>query len=168
MFYSNRSKILLGGVVFSVVLTSLVSLVILPPVLAQDNSYSSENFQVRNDFSSSEKIYSLTELFNRSEFGVVSVTVTRASEIGDSNAVGSGFVFDKEGHIITNNHVVENAKKISVTFIDGTSYSAQIVGADPYADIAVIKLNVSSEKLHPLPIGDSSILKVGDLDYQVP
>ncbi|QLH06213.1 trypsin [Nitrosopumilus ureiphilus] len=162
LFYSNRSKVLLGGVVFSVVLLSLASLVILPPVLAQDNSYSSENLQTRNDFQSSEKIYSLTELFDRSEFGVVSITVTKASEIGDSNSVGSGFVFDKKGHIITNNHVVENSKKISVTFIDGTSYRAQIVGTDPYADIAVIKLDVSPEKLYPLPIGDSSSLRVGE------
>ncbi len=162
LFFSNRSKILLGGVVFSVALISLTSLVILPPVLAQDNSYSSENLQTRNDFQSSEKIYSLTELFDRSEFGVVSITVTKTSEIGDSNSVGSGFVFDKGGHIITNNHVVENSKKISVTFIDGTSYLAQIVGTDPYADIAVIKLDVNPEKLHPLPIGDSSSLKVGE------
>ena len=160
--YSNRSKILLGGVVFSVVLLSLASLVIPPPVLAQDNSYSSENLQTRNDFESSEKIYSLTELFERSELGVVSITVTKTSEHGDSNSVGSGFVFDKEGHIITNNHVVKNAKKISATFIDGTSYRAEVIGTDPYVDIAVIKLDVSSEKLHPLQIGDSSSLKVGE------
>ncbi len=162
LFNSNRSKILLGGVVFSVVVLSLISLVILPPVLAQDNSYSSENLQIRNNFQSSEKIYNLTELFERSEFGVVSIAVSKISEHGNSDSVGSGFVFDKEGHIITNNHVVENSKKISVTFIDGTSYNAQIIGTDPYADIAVIKLDVNPEKLYPLTLGDSSSLKVGE------
>jgi S1-C subfamily serine protease len=107
-------------------------------------------------------LLSLTEIFERSELGVVSITVTKSSEQGDTNAVGSGFVFDKAGHIITNNHVVENTKKISVTFIDGTSYRAEVIGTDPYADIAVIKLDVKPEKLHPLPIGDSSKLRVGE------
>ena len=153
---------MLGGVIFSVVLLSLASLAMLPPVLAQDNSYSSKIFQTTNALQLSEQIYSLTELFDRSEFGVVSITVIKTNEHGDSTSVGSGFVFDREGHIITNNHVVENAKKISVTFIDGTSYRAEIIGNDPYADIAVIKVDVSPDKLHPLPIGDSSSLKVGE------
>lgn len=161
MSYSNRSKILLGGVVFSVVLLSLASLVILPTVLAQDNSYSSKTLQTTNELQTSE-IYSLIELFDRSELGVVSITVTKISDHGDSTSIGSGFVFDKKGHIITNNHVVENAKKISVTFIDGTSYRAEIIGKDPDADIAVIKVDVIPEKLQPLPIGNSSTLKVGE------
>ncbi|NQV39999.1 MAG: trypsin-like peptidase domain-containing protein [Nitrosopumilus sp.] len=162
LFYSNKSKFLLGGVIFSAILLSLASLVILPPVLAQDNSYSSENLQTRNELLSLEKTYSLTELFENSELGVVSIAVTKTSERGDSTSVGSGFVFDKEGHIITNNHVVKNTKKIDVTFIDGTSYRAKIVGTDPYADIAVIKLDVNPDNLYPLPLGDSSKLKVGE------
>ena len=60
---------------------------------------------------SSQKILSLPEIFERSEFEVVSISVTKTSEFGDSGSFGSGFVFDKEGHIITNNHVVTNAKK---------------------------------------------------------
>lgn len=159
---SSRTKILLGGVC-GIVLLTIASLVLLPTVLAQDNSYSSEMQPV---FVEEPKfigdILSLTEIFERSELGVVSITVTKSSEQGDTNAVGSGFVFDKAGHIITNNHVVENTKKISVTFIDGTSYRAEVVGTDPYADIAVIQLDVNPEKLHPLPIGDSSKLKVGE------
>lgn len=158
-----RTKILLGGVVCGIVLLTITSLVLLPTVLAQDNSYSSEMqpiFVEEPKFAGD--ILSLTEIFERSELGVVSITVTKSSEQGDTNAVGSGFVFDKAGHIITNNHVVENTKKISVTFIDGTSYHAEVVGTDPYADIAVIKLDVNPEKLHPLPIGDSSKLRVGE------
>jgi len=157
----NRSKIMLG-VVFAAVLLSVVSMSLPTPVLAQDNSYSSKNLQTANEFQSLEQPYSLTELFENSEFGVVSITVTKSNEHGDTTSMGSGFVFDKEGHIITNNHVVENADKISVTFIDGTSYRAKIVGNDPYADIAVIKIDVSTDKLYPLPIGDSSTLKVGE------
>lgn len=157
---NNSSKILLGGVVFSIVLLSGISIVFLSPVLAQDNSYSSENLQTTIE---SSKDLSLIEIFERSEFGVVSITVTKTSTSGgNSNSVGSGFIFDKEGHIITNNHVVKDTKKIDVTFIDGTSYRAEIIGTDPYADIAVIKIDVNSKKLYPIPIGDSSKLKVGE------
>ncbi len=157
---NNSSKILLGGVVFSIVLLSGISIVFLSPVLAQDNSYSSENLQTTIESSIN---LSLNEIFERSEFGVVSITVTKTSTSGgNSNSVGSGFIFDKEGHIITNNHVVKDTKKIDVTFIDGTSYRAEIIGTDPYADIAVIKIDVNSKKLYPIPIGDSSKLKVGE------
>ena len=155
-----RSKFLLGGVIFGVVLLSFAFVALPSPVLAQDN-FSSE-IQMINESELSENILSLTEIFERSEFGVVSISITKSSELGGASGVGSGFVFDKEGHIITNNHVVKNAKKISVTFVDGISYSAHLVGTDPYADIAVIKLDVNPEKLHPLPIGDSSKLQVGE------
>lgn len=155
-----RSKFLLGGIVFGVILLSFAFVALPSPVLAQDNS--SSEIQIVKESKLSENILSLTEIFERSEFGVVSISVTKSSELGGASGVGSGFVFDKKGHIITNNHVVENAKKISVTFVDGISYSAQLVGTDPYADIAVIKLDVSSEKLYPLPIGDSSKLQVGE------
>ena len=145
-----------GGIVFGVVLLSFAFTAMPLPALAQDNTSSEIQFKpTKNGFS-------LTEIFERSEFGVVSVSVSKSSEIGTANGFGSGFVFDKEGHIVTNNHVVENAKKISVTFVDGISYNAELVGTDPYADIAVIKLDTNPEKLHPLPIGDSSKLKVGE------
>jgi len=159
---NNKSKILLGGVFFSVILLFVTSVAFLSPISAQENTYSSEIIQTTNDFQPLDQVYSLSEIFERSEFGVVSIAVTKTSDLGNSQNVGSGFVFDKEGHIITNNHVVKNTKKITVTFIDGTSYRAEIVGTDPYADIAVIKLDVDSEKLYPLPIGDSSKLKVGE------
>jgi len=159
---NNKSKILLGGVFFSVILLFVTSVAFLSPISAQENTYSSEIIQTTNDFQPLDQVYSLSEIFERSEFGVVSIAVTKTSDLGNSKNVGSGFVFDKEGHIITNNHVVKNTKKITVTFIDGTSYRAEIVGTDPYADIAVIKLDVDSDKLYPLPIGDSSKLKVGE------
>lgn len=152
--FNDKSKVLLGGVAFSVI---LLSVSFLPLISAQDNTYSSETI-----LDSSEQLLSLTEIFERSEFGVVSIAVTKISDFGNSKNVGSGFVFDKEGHVITNNHVVKNTEKITVTFVDGTSHRAEIVGVDPYADIAVIKVDVNPEKLQPLPIGDSSKLKVGE------
>jgi len=74
---------------------------------------------------------------------------------------GSGFVYDKEGHIVTNNHVVEGAKTIRVTFFDGISVPAELVGTDPDSDLAVIKVNPKGLDLTPLSLGDSRSLKVG-------
>lgn len=75
---------------------------------------------------------------------------------------GSGFIVDQEGHIVTNSHVVENADALQVTFYDGTvTHGAEVVGRDSYSDIAVIKVDVPSERLRPLELGDSDELKVG-------
>jgi serine protease Do len=75
--------------------------------------------------------------------------------------VGSGFVFDSHGHILTNNHVVENSEKIEVTFYDGVTASAKVVGTDKESDVAVIK--VENTSYPALPKGDSDNLKVGEL-----
>jgi serine protease Do len=75
--------------------------------------------------------------------------------------VGSGFVYDDKGHIVTNNHVVEDAEKIEVKFSDGVEVKATVVGTDKQSDIAVIK--VENTTYPPLPRGDSSKLKVGEL-----
>jgi len=103
----------------------------------------------------------LPQLFEQAESGVVRVTVDRAEGAGRSG-VGSGFVYDAKGNIITNAHVVQDSQKITVTFLDGSSYKAQVVGIDPFTDIAVIKVEVDSSLMHPLSIGDSSSLKVGE------
>ena len=103
----------------------------------------------------------LTQLFEQAESGVVRVTVDRAEGSGKSG-VGSGFVYDAKGNLITNAHVVQDSQKITVTFLDGSSYKAQVVGIDLFTDIAVIKVEVDPSLMHPLSIGDSSSLKVGE------
>jgi len=108
------------------------------------------------------KSLSLIEIFEKSESGVVRVNVQRSEAVEGESGLGSGFVFDKKGHITTNAHVVNDAKKIVVTFLDGRSYNAKIIGTDEYTDLAVIKVNVDLVLLHPLPLGDSSNLKVGE------
>ena len=105
---------------------------------------------------------SLADLFEKSDDGVVKVSVHRTTELPSSRSLGSGFVYDVNGHIITNDHVVEDVQKITVTFLDGTSYNAKVIGTDPYTDLAVIKVDADPSLLHPLPIGDSSALRVGD------
>ncbi len=76
---------------------------------------------------------------------------------------GSGFVWDDQGHIITNYHVIEDAHSIQVSFAPGVVMSAEVVGADPANDLAVIKVDALPENVHPLPTGDSDALQVGQI-----
>ncbi len=80
-----------------------------------------------------------------------------------SQALGSGFFWDTNGDIVTNNHVVDGATKIEVTFSDGSTVPATIVGQDPYSDLAVIKISGSADKIHPVTMADSAQVKVGEI-----
>ena len=80
-----------------------------------------------------------------------------------SNALGSGFVWDKQGHIITNNHVVAGATQIEVSFSNGKTVKASVVGTDPSNDLAVIKVDLPADQLQPVSLGDSTQVKVGQL-----
>jgi S1-C subfamily serine protease len=111
---------------------------------------------------------SLPDLFTKVEKSVVQVTeVDNSNELG--SRLGSGFVYDNNGHVITNYHVVapaasnNNNDELLVTFLDGSVYSADLVGSDQDADLAVIKVkNISSDKLTPLPLANSSALRIGE------
>lgn len=78
-------------------------------------------------------------------------------------ALGSGFVWDTEGHIVTNNHVIDGADTVTVKFSDGTTASAKVVAADRNSDLAVIKVDPTNLKLSPVTMGDSTQVKVGQL-----
>ena len=98
--------------------------------------------------------------------GVVNITSRSISydffwNIIPQEGSGSGFVWDRAGHIVTNYHVVEGADELYVTFPDGSVVRAQIAGADPSNDLAVVKVEVEPERLHALPLGDSDKLRVG-------
>jgi serine protease Do len=104
----------------------------------------------------------ISELYTNVEGSTVQVTDSSTpGQLGPR--LGSGFVYDSEGHIITNNHVVAGAAgDLDVTFLDGNVYTAKLVGADPYADLAVLKVEgVPKDKLVPLSLGNSSSLKIG-------
>jgi S1-C subfamily serine protease len=82
---------------------------------------------------------------------------------GGGSATGSGFVIDREGHVITNNHVIEGAGKVSVKLGDSeTSYDAEVVGTDPGTDIALLKVDAPESAIHPLALGRSADMEVGD------
>ena len=103
---------------------------------------------------------SVREVYARDGRGVVSVDVAVTSGAGPAG--GSGFVVDEAGHIVTNQHVVEDAEDISVRFADDTRREAEIVGQDPSTDIAVIKVDAPREALEPLTLGDSGSVGVGE------
>ena len=101
---------------------------------------------------------SVNEIYQRSKQAVVEISVAK----GTSQAGGSGFVIDKQGHIVTNQHVVSGGGEIQVQFADGRKASAKLVGEDASSDIAVIRVSVSSSELQPLSLGNSSKVQVGD------
>jgi putative serine protease PepD len=106
---------------------------------------------------------SVKQIYQRAHTGVVEITVTTGgpSQFGQQ-AQGSGFVYDSNGDIITNQHVVSGATAISVRFSDGSTSRATLIGSDASTDLAVIKVNVPSAPLSALTLGNSSGLSVGD------
>ena len=103
---------------------------------------------------------SVREVYTRPVRGVVSVDVAATSDAGPAG--GSGFVVDEAGHIVTNQHVVEGAKEISVRFADGVRREAEVAGQDPSTDVALIRVDAPRKALKPLTLGDSNSLVVGE------
>jgi S1-C subfamily serine protease len=115
----------------------------------------------------SESKLSVSDIYDLAYKGVVEITATGATSapFGDQEqqqAQGSGWVYDTEGHIVTNQHVIANASSISVHFWNGATYRATLVGSDRSTDLAVIKVDAPASLLDPLTLGDSGALKVGD------
>ena len=116
------------------------------------------------------------DVYKRAAPGVVQVTTTSTVSLPSDpffadpfqpqtqtqQALGSGFVIDKAGHIVTNYHVVQGAKKIEVSFSNNDSVRATVVGSDPSTDIAVLRVDVAARALTPLRLGDSDTVQVGD------
>jgi len=106
---------------------------------------------------------SVNEIYERAASGVVQITSTSGNIGGASQqALGSGFVVDKAGHIVTNYHVIQGADEIRVSFSNRDTVEAQLVGSDPSTDLAVLQVDTSASALTPLPLGDSDKLEVGD------
>jgi S1-C subfamily serine protease len=108
----------------------------------------------------------LINIYERANPAVVNIQVIKplATGFGDDffqEGEGSGFIIDKEGHIVTNNHVVEGAEEVQVTLHEGTVVEAQVLGSDPYSDLAVIEIDLPPELLQPVELGDSDQLQVG-------
>jgi S1-C subfamily serine protease len=102
-------------------------------------------------------------IYDRAATGVVEIAASGGSGVGSpGSAQGSGFVFDEQGHIVTNQHVVAGASSISVSFWNGVELDATLVGTDPSTDLAVIRVDAQRSLLAPLSLADSSAVDVGD------
>lgn len=125
-----------------------------------------------NNNNNNNKDLSLNDLFELVENSIVQVTKTMppANPFGpdkeNTTSLGSGFIYNNKGYIVTNNHVVENAKVVDVTLINGDRYTANVTGTDAFSDLAVIKINENTTTTttipKPLVVGNSSELRVGD------
>ena len=129
-------------------------------------------------FARSTRPLTIHDIYDRAAPGVVQVTATsrvrtQANPFLDpfgfggpttetQRALGSGFVLDKAGHIVTNYHVVQGATRVEVSFSNQERLPARIVGRDPSTDIAVLQVHASSRALTPLTLGDSDLVRVGD------
>lgn len=171
----DKSGVFVGATVGSISVFIIFSIFFFIPdkpdemTIQMQNQIDENKLQVQNQIdeinnliAAKSKTLSLTEIFEKAEPGVVRVNTIRNQTMNETGGVGSGFVFDKMGHIITNAHVIEGSTKTVVTFLDGRSYNAEIIGMDEYTDIGVIKVNADLKLLQPLSLGDSSNLNVGE------
>ena len=163
----TKSVFVVGGVIGAAAVILIFAFVLMPaqqvstPDLIISNGHDVTKFGDESTLSI-KKSFTLVELFEKSESGVVRIDVDKINSSRETGSLGSGFVFDDLGHIITNAHVVESASSVTITFLDGSQYNAQIIGSDKFTDIAVIKVEEKPRYLHPLQMGDSSTLKVGE------
>ncbi len=165
-----KSGFVVGGIVGATAIILLFTFILIPsqeigtPDLITSNGHDATT--LGDVLSSPKSNLTLIELFEKSEESVVKIKVERIGSATDTGGVGSGFVYDNLGHIITNAHVVDGANKTTVTFLDGSldgsQYNAEIIGEDRFTDIAVIKVSEKPRLLHPLQMGDSSLLQVGE------
>jgi len=161
----DKSGVFVGGAIGAMIVIVIFTVLVITPPEPINPEIEIEDVNantVKEIESPYSKNLSLIEIFEKSEPGVVRVNVQRGETSENVGGVGSGFVFDKKGHIITNAHVVQDAEKITVTFLDGRSYYAEIIGVDEFTDIAAIKVNADLSLLQPLSLGDSAGLKVGE------
>jgi S1-C subfamily serine protease len=163
-------------VVAIIMVTSTFDWAIITPqaILAQTQQINSSS---KGTNSSSTNPLSLNSIFKQVENSVVQITSKTPStsnssnqSSSDTNALGSGFVYDKQGRIVTNGHVVGDAKVVYVTFPDGNRYTAKVIASDIYSDIAVLQISENTSQsqrqllsnLKPLVLVNSSNLEVAD------
>jgi len=148
------------AITLGLVLGTLLGTAGLDWAIAQDGGQSRvalDTLPAAASYTPSDSELALANTYNQVVGSVVNISVaTRAG-----GGTGSGFVIDTAGHIVTNNHVIERAETIQVAFVDGTLVDAELVGTDPEADIAVIKIDPSVKPLQPVRFGNSREVFVG-------
>jgi S1-C subfamily serine protease len=109
------------------------------------------------------------EIFDSVKSSVVQITPIPSSQGQNASLLGSGFVYDREGHILTNDHVVRDAAAVVVTLVDGNQYNSNVIGKDPINDIAVLRIaeNLTGGPLKPVEFGNSSNVRAGDRVFAI-
>ena len=152
LILKNSIEKLSNRMTFLLIAISLVTLITINYSIK--DSLASENI--------TNKTQTLSELFKHVEKSVVQISSEDETTELLGSRLGSGFVYDKNGHIITNNHVTAGGKDLHITFSDGTIYTGKVIGSDPHSDLAILLIDdVPKEKLFPLTLGNSSNLIVG-------
>jgi S1-C subfamily serine protease len=106
-------------------------------------------------------------LYQKAAPGVVTITTELARRGRVGEGTGSGIVLDTAGNILTNAHVIAGASQIQVTFSDGKTVAATVAGSSTSADLAVVHVSVAASSLHPLALGDSNMVRIGDAAYAI-
>jgi S1-C subfamily serine protease len=169
---NRRFGLLLNYMILLTILTFSIIITIISPfhvlqqnVMAQQQETNTTTTTISSHNNSSNTILTLPELYSKVEKSVVFI---QNFDVAGPLGSGSGFVYDKTGHIITNHHVISSGGvgvgniDYDVTFLDGTVYSARLIGSDPLTDIAVLLVEVPKDKLVPLPIINSTDIRAGE------
>lgn len=161
-----KTILVIGLLALSSVACSSVALFASPATAPSSSPAADQTEAVVNDMTgvidTEEQL--LIGIYETVNPAVVNIDVSAETTEGDlaDYGTGSGFVYDTEGHIITNRHVIEGADQVWVTFSEGTVLSAEVLGEDPYADLAVLKVETPEDfQLTPVVLGESDDLKVG-------
>ena len=150
--------------------STLLTIIVIVVIIIISVSIVQQHSAIAQLISTAQYPFSLNTVFKQVENSVVQITSKTPTsnlltnpQTQNTTALGSGFVYDKIGHIITNSHVINGAKIVDVTFVDGNRYTANVIGRDPYSDIAVLQIIENlTQPPNPLVIGNSSKLVVGD------
>lgn len=138
----------------------------MPVTTVADRSYSEETLDFEYMAEEGKEVLSVEEIAKRVGPSIVGISCVTVAEsffgMTESESLGSGIIIDKNGHIVTNYHVIQGAKTIKVNLTSGSEYEATVVGGDEKTDVAIIKIT-ANEELHIATIGDSDSVEVGSL-----
>jgi S1-C subfamily serine protease len=151
----NRNARLVNNETLSAVVTEVVPVMPLPEGLTAQEEHNIRLFEQ----AAPSVCFITTTTIRRSYYS------RNVQEIPSGS--GSGFVWDKDGHIVTNYHVIKDAARATVTLSDGGNYEAEVIGVAPEKDLAVLKIDVASKQLIPIPVGQSRDLRVGQSVYAI-
>jgi len=159
---SSRSALVVAGLVAALVLGAGLGAAAFSLLDEDGTTVVRQVTAATSEDAAATSTLSIGQVYASATKGVVEIEATSDGFGPSGTAQGSGFVIDTGGHVVTNQHVVAGASTIQVTLWDGSAYEAKLVGTDPSTDLAVLRIDAPRSALHPLVLGDSSAVDVGD------